>query len=589
MSLLQLLRLARRRALKETDSPPRVVLAAVGVTSKSIGQTDSITFQFSATRTNYTRTVTPSAVGLPANVTATFNPSSIQFDQTLCEVTLTSAGASTVANDPFQIHCVGTNLNPVDLDLTLAVTAPAPATITLVATPLNASLVQDTSTTVDVALSRSNFTGDVTLAVTGLPSGLSGAFSVNPMTNSDTLSVLTITDDTTAATVTADSYTITGTGSGISATTAGATTVTVTASTPPSYVAQQFEDFTSYGNTAALVNAVTNGSALYQSDDINGSTVVLDTVETYNGHPTMRYDFAAGGSSTSQITGKVNPTLGKCWARVAMKFEPGFTTTGILNGFLAAQGTGTCAISESGGVYTATFSQSQSGLVGNGIKLANPTVITAANESDTVNSWQVVSGSGTSWIVTKVNPSTADTLSARIWRQTYANNPSGYSTSNAYKMLFLAFTGTNGRSGIELTNTDDYLSYIGGDSAVFSPSSAAFARNPVGGGLYKNIVDEWTTDEWYEVVIYHERISSTSGRFRWWQRKEGDAAWTLCQQTNGGAPLDVASGTIAVVNKILLGRNYNQRRGPSQAYSLWWGEWEIVDGSTYTDPWGVGA
>lgn len=105
--------------------------------------------------------------------------------------------------------------------------------ITLLADDATVSVTQSSSVNIVLTLSRTNFTGSVLLAVSGLPSGVTGSFSDSTLTGAETTSTLTLTASGSAGVVTGDAFTITASGSGVSdATVAG--TVDVVAGSVPS-------------------------------------------------------------------------------------------------------------------------------------------------------------------------------------------------------------------------------------------------------------------------------------------------------------------------------------------------------------------
>jgi len=358
-------------------------------------------------------------------------------------------------------------------------------TITLTADDATVSVNAAGAVAINLAIARSGYTGDVFLAVAGLPAGVTGSFSDSTITDAETSSVLTLSASGGAASATDVAFTITATGTGVSNSVVNGlcTVIASGAYTPVAY-----EDFTSYANTAALVSAVTNGSSLYSSDDIDGNLVELDTTVTFEGHPTMRYNLPGGGASPPQVTGLFPATL-NCWVRVRIRFGPGFTTN------------------------------------------ADPT-----------------------------------------------NSIPGNSTqSKAYKLLFLAYSSASGRSGIEFTNTDDYVSYLG---TTISSTNYGASATPT---WVKATRGEWSSGEWFDYIMYQE-ATPTTARFRWWIKQTNSAsAPTLIQDTGTYAsPITWPSAT-----KLLLGRNYNRTRLGSESFYMNWGSWEIVDGSIYSDPFGV--
>ena len=109
---------------------------------------------------------------------------------------------------------------------------PAP-TFTLSATPTSLTVAQGSSGTSTIKVSGQNgFTGSVTLAASGLPSGVTAAFATNPTTGS---SVLTLTASSSAAVGTA-TVTIKGTSGSLTASTTVALTISCTPTTIVPYI-----------------------------------------------------------------------------------------------------------------------------------------------------------------------------------------------------------------------------------------------------------------------------------------------------------------------------------------------------------------
>ena len=90
------------------------------------------------------------------------------------------------------------------------------SSITLSATGSSVSVVQGNINTIAVSLSRTGFTGTVSLAVAGLPTGVTGSFSPATLTGATLTSTLTLTAALSAPTITSDAFTITASGSGVS-------------------------------------------------------------------------------------------------------------------------------------------------------------------------------------------------------------------------------------------------------------------------------------------------------------------------------------------------------------------------------------
>jgi hypothetical protein len=159
--------------------------------------------------------VTLAASGLPTGVTAAFatNPTT-----STSVLTLTASATATVGTSTVTI--TGTS-GTLTATTTIALTITAKPLPVLTPSALALSVTQgktatDTITVTDVG----GFTGSVTLAATGLPTGVTVAYGTNPTT---TTSVLTFTASSTA---TVGTYTVTITGT--SGTTTATTTITLT-------------------------------------------------------------------------------------------------------------------------------------------------------------------------------------------------------------------------------------------------------------------------------------------------------------------------------------------------------------------------
>ena len=163
-----------------------------------------------------------SVSGLPAGITGSFSPSSIASPGS-GEVTLTLTGSSTATATSsavtVTIHATATDSSHATFTGTttfaLGVTK-SPATINFGGgSTAKVSVVQGaTATDVVTILTGGSFTGNVSLAVTGLPTGITGSFSASTVTPSGGVgtSTLTLTATSTAAVPTAAvSATITAT------------------------------------------------------------------------------------------------------------------------------------------------------------------------------------------------------------------------------------------------------------------------------------------------------------------------------------------------------------------------------------------
>ena len=193
--------------------------------SLSITQGGSGTSTVTVTDVNgFTGSVTLAASGLPSGVTAAFgtNPTTGTSVLTLTASSTATTGTSTVT-------ITGTS-GSLTATTTLALTVSATATpnFTIAASPASVAVTQGASGTSTITItSTGGFSSATTLSATGLPSGVTAAFSTNPVTpaaNGSVTSTLTLTASA-AATVGAATVTITGTSGSLTHSTTIALTV----------------------------------------------------------------------------------------------------------------------------------------------------------------------------------------------------------------------------------------------------------------------------------------------------------------------------------------------------------------------------
>lgn len=161
-------------------------------------------------RTNFTGAVTLSVEGAPAGVTSSFdtNPASGNT------ATLTVAVDASVAASTYTLTIRGTTSSLADRTVTLdlMVTAPSAPDYMLGVSPQALTINQGDSEDANVTVTRSNFTGAVTLAAEGVPADVTVSFSENPV--SGTSSTMTVS---VSASVTPGDYSFTlrGTATGL--------------------------------------------------------------------------------------------------------------------------------------------------------------------------------------------------------------------------------------------------------------------------------------------------------------------------------------------------------------------------------------
>jgi hypothetical protein len=170
--------------------------------------------------------VTFSASGLPGGLTASFSPASSASSSVL---TLTASGTATAGSS--MVTITGTS-GSITATTTIALTVTVGGSFTLTPSLSSVSVLPGTSVSDTIAVTDlGGFIGSVTLAASGLPSGVTAAFGTNPTTGS---SVLNFTASSSATTGTA-TIAIQGTSTGTSSGTLSATTnIALTVSSTPS-------------------------------------------------------------------------------------------------------------------------------------------------------------------------------------------------------------------------------------------------------------------------------------------------------------------------------------------------------------------
>src|SRR5437016_2337838 len=185
-----------------------------------------------APQNGFTGNVTLAASGLPNGVTASFStnpttPTSRSEERRVGKDSSAESGMYTLRNTGTS----GTLSHTTTLTLTVhAACGTADFSLSASPGPLTIAQGSNGSSTITVA-PQNAFAGNVTLAVSGLPNGVTASFSTNPTTPTSTMSTLTLTASSTAATG-MSTVTITGTSGTLSHTTTLALTVNTTGATP---------------------------------------------------------------------------------------------------------------------------------------------------------------------------------------------------------------------------------------------------------------------------------------------------------------------------------------------------------------------
>jgi subtilase family serine protease len=197
-----------------TTSPAFSISASPGSVSVAQGGNGSSTITTSVSG-GFNSAVSLSASGQPSGVTVSFSPASIAAPGSGSS-TLSIAVGSTTATGTYTITVTGTGGGITHTTtVSLTVTAVAAGNFTLSASPTSVTVDQGSTASTTITVAPSNgFTGSVTLSASGLPSGVTAAFSPNPATGKSTLTFTasrTATRETVTVTITGTSGTLTHT------------------------------------------------------------------------------------------------------------------------------------------------------------------------------------------------------------------------------------------------------------------------------------------------------------------------------------------------------------------------------------------
>ena len=178
----------------------------------------------------FTGSVTLAASGLPSGVTAAFATNPTTGTSVL---TLTASSTATTGSATLTITGTSGSLTATT-KLALTVNSSATPNFTIAASPTSVTVTQGASGTSTITItSTGGFNSATTLSATGLPSGVTAAFSTNPVTppaNGSATSTLTLTASS-SATVGTATVTITGTSGSTTHSTPIALTVNASAGT----------------------------------------------------------------------------------------------------------------------------------------------------------------------------------------------------------------------------------------------------------------------------------------------------------------------------------------------------------------------
>src|SRR5215472_6490166 len=271
--------------------------------SQSVTQGNSTSYTVTVTPTGgFTGTVNFSVSGLPANATASFNPTSVTGSGSS---TMTVTTASTTPTGSFPLTITGTSgATSHTASVTLVVNAPVVGDFSISATPASQTVTAGNGTSYTATVAGSGgFSGVVSFSASGLPAGASASFNPTSVTGSgsSTMSV------TTSTSTPAGTYTLTITGT--SGSLVHSTTVTLVVNPAPN------PDFSiSDSPTSITLSRGTSGTSTVTVTGLNGFAGTVNLSVSGQGsrvstsfNPTS---ITGSGSSTLTVTVGRRATLG---------------------------------------------------------------------------------------------------------------------------------------------------------------------------------------------------------------------------------------------------------------------------------------
>jgi hypothetical protein len=201
----------------KTPTPPQgVITVAIAPTSATVMQGETTTLTVALGRANYSGSIDLSVEGLPSGATATFTPASVPNGTNTSTLVIAVAANGTVGPAALLLRARGTGVAEATTAVGVSVTARPLALAVTVSVSATSIQQGETGAAIPVRIQRTNFTGPVSLAASGLPTGLSASFANSP--TSDSVATMTLTAVASVATGTYP-LTVTGTAPGVSAAT----------------------------------------------------------------------------------------------------------------------------------------------------------------------------------------------------------------------------------------------------------------------------------------------------------------------------------------------------------------------------------
>ncbi|HET7184318.1 MAG TPA: protease pro-enzyme activation domain-containing protein [Terriglobales bacterium] len=179
--------LTRQTQITLTVNPPPSYTLSASPSSLNVIQGGQSSSTITINPLNgFSGTVALSASGLPSGVTASFNPAS-----TTGTSTLTFTAGATAVTGSVIVTITGTS-GSLTASTTISLTVTLAPDFYLSASPTSMSIARGSQQTTNITVVPVNgFNSNVTFSVSGLPKGVSAAFTPNPATSTSTLTLTT--------------------------------------------------------------------------------------------------------------------------------------------------------------------------------------------------------------------------------------------------------------------------------------------------------------------------------------------------------------------------------------------------------------
>jgi hypothetical protein len=281
-----------------SGSQPNFTILA-SPSSLTVTQGNSVTSTIAANGENgFGGSVAFLASGLPAGVTASFNPASTCSACSPSTLTLTASSSATTG--PATVTLIGTS-GSLTQTTTISITIEATPNFTLSASPNSVSVTQGSSNISTITVNPANgFTGNVNLAVTSpLPSGVTASFVPNPAASS---SMMTLAASNLAVAGGPVTLTITGTSGSLTQT----TTISLTVTAAPNFTLSSSPSSLSVAQTSSNTSTIAINPANGFTGNVNlavTSALPAGVTASFNPDPATSNSTLTFSASSSATTG----------------------------------------------------------------------------------------------------------------------------------------------------------------------------------------------------------------------------------------------------------------------------------------------